>query len=185
MPTIAGLSYHTEGDCWICDDSRLRAISHKNYVDYRIYPLTQEERLRLGLSPQNKNISVGRFVYLTVNGYTNYQVRRTCSNYACINPDHFRVSAPSTVKFSDTDSICINCMSLLLDKPSRGKMVYCALKAYNDGKPFSNKKALENFGHIRSHCIFYDPSTDHGNGHHWSRDDYDEIKAYFLALHLL
>ena len=185
MPTIAGLSYHKEGDCWICDDRRLRATQRKNHIDYRIYPLTQAEKLHFGLSPQRKNISIGRFVYLTLNGYTNHQVLRTCGNYACINPDHFRLSTLSTITLSDKDSICINCMSLLLDKPSKGKMVYCAAGAYNGGKPFPSTKALENFGHIRPQCILYDPSTEHGKGHHWSKEDYEEIKIYFLALHLL
>ena len=180
---IAGLSYRIDGDHWICDDERVYADHDGKNLKWRL-KLRPEQR-PLYHRPHNgpMQISLIRYVYVAVYGYTPYKLWHTCKNSKCINPDHMRVSTPTTRRTGDEShrSICLNCFNLLRVENTHGKLVYCCMNAHKDGEAFPIEEAFANKGLIRPRC----PDYEHEDGYHWTSKVYKNMKRNILQPALL
>ena len=174
---IAGLEYHIDGECWICDDDRAYASPHIKYQEWRI-ALRPDEK---ALYHKNNYVSLVRYVYIAVYGYTDNVVRHRGKGLKCINPDHLYASEPSTRHEGDRNTVCLNCFNLMYVENMHGKLVRCVVKAYKDGEAFLVEEALTNKGRIRLWCPFYDTEDGHG----WGALRYKEMKANLLQPTLL
>jgi len=150
---IAGLSYHIDGECWICDDDRMYHPLNRGH-ECRITLFSKERTLFHRPSSKSNEVSLARYIYVRLYGYTSFQVRHTCNISECVNPDHLYESTPSTRRQGTTRgaTLCYACFNLLRN----GQTVRCCAEAYKNGEPFPLEDAFKNRGRIRPHCPFYD-----------------------------
>ena len=173
---IAGLGYRIDGECWICDDDKVYPNEHGGYTEWRLTVPQDERPLFHKLRSDRSIVSLVRYVYIKINGYTANTIRHRCNHVNCINPEHLYESTPATRQHSDRDTICLNCFTLVYVKGTDAKMVRCEMGAYNNGLPFPIEKAFENNARLRPRCPDYDPEE----GCHWGKRRYKEMKANLL-----
>lgn len=177
MPQVAGLSYRIVGDCWICDDERVRSCKMGQNLRWRIKVL-RPEYARYHIQRDKLNIiTLSRYVYVALNGHTDYLIRHNCKHSNCINPDHLYESTPSTRQGGDHIATpCLNCFSLKYAKDTNGEKVFCATEAYKNGEDFPLEDAFKNMGLIRALC----PCYDHEEGMYWTKRVYQRMRVTLL-----